>query len=45
MTIHMVNKNNRTKMEHILSVGFGNGTLFLNFHVENFMSDELNIYL
>lgn len=29
----------------VLSVSFSNGTLFLNFDVENFMSDESNTYL
>lgn len=42
MTIHMEGKSCTFS---VLSVSFSNGTPFLNFDVENFMSDELNIYL
>lgn len=41
MTVHIEGKRSTYS---IFSVSFSNGTLFLNVDVENFMSDELNIY-
>lgn len=42
MTVHIEQKGSTYL---VLSVNFCNGTLFLSFDVQNFMSDELNMYL